>query len=413
MRMKGKIKRILEIIKTAGLKNTAQMVMIKIERALVGFLSPVFIFLSKHLAFTANKKNNNILILLEQRYSVSALNRAYDLAEFLRMSGFNVHISTPLNSVFNIIFAQKYSAIVFQRCIQSDIIDAYLSLADANGIKTIYDCDDLTYDPDMAFNLQEDVHSSSERLLRVATEHYNVYSKCKYFLTTTDYLAAHTQQKDPAKQVFILRNGLNKRFTEICNNLNCTSRNNEKITIGYMSGTASHNADFKLIEKPLFEIMKKYSNVYLKIVGLLKVPEMFLQPEFRNRIIRVPLVDFYRLPEIICNFSINIAPSIMGNPFTEGKSELKYVYAGCLGIPTIASATDAFKTSITNSENGFLCNNESDWLNAFEVLITKQSERERIGARAKQHIENEYTAESMKLKAEKIFTKIITGAETK
>lgn len=410
--MKAKIKRIIGIIKSAGLKKTSELIIIKIERTVVAILSPIFIKLARLGIYPCKKSSVNVLVLLEQRYSVSALNRAYDLSEYLTLAGYNVKIASPASSLFRLLNIKKYSVIVFQRSIKAKIIDAFLELSVKNKIKTVYDCDDLTYDTELANNLKEDVESSTARLLRVALEHYNVYAKCSYFLTTTNFLAAHSKAKAPEKKVFILRNGLNKKYINICDSINVNNSASEtKIIIGYMSGTATHNSDFKLVEKPILEIMKKYPHVYLKIVGLLSIPECFFDEGMSDRIIKKTFMNFYNLPYNINDFSINIAPSIIGNPFTEGKSELKYVYAGYLGIPTAASSTDAFRTAISNSVNGFLCSNEQEWFDSLEQLVTDTALRNRIGEEAKKHIKQEYTPEKMRYKADSVFRQIIMGAD--
>lgn len=410
--MKKKLKRIVGILKSSGIKKTGQMVIVKLEKFTVNFLTPVFIYISKLIQFFVKRKTNTILILLEQRFSVCSLNRAFDPAEFLKMAGYNVSIASPVKSLFSFLIINKYSAIVFQRNVNSKLINAYLEAASKYKIKTVYDCDDLLFDPSMSQYLIEDLASSSERWLRVAKEHHDVYKRCAFFLTSTNYLEAHSLKTDAAKKSLILRNGLNKRYIDICDNLNFQRSQDKEIIIGYMSGTASHNADFRLIEKALFAILEKYSYVYLKIVGLLNIPDYFYTERIKNRILRIPFVNFYDIPSVIKDFSINIAPSIINNPFTEGKSELKYVYAGYMGIPTIASATDAFRTAITNGENGYLSYTEEDWYKYFELLVTNAAERERIGKNAKLHIEKEYVPAVLSKKANFIFQEILNEPDT-
>jgi glycosyltransferase involved in cell wall biosynthesis len=409
--MKSKLKRITGIIKTAGINKAAEMAIIKLERGFIKAFTHVIIPLSVLIPrkTTAGK---NVLILLEQRFSVSALNRAFDLSEYLTAAGFNVKIASQLKSLIAVFSINNYPVIVFQRCATSKLINLYLKLAAERRIKTVYDCDDLLFDPSVVSAIPEDVESSTERLLRIAEEHGAVYRKCAYFLTTTDYLLQRSVLTGEAKKKLILRNGLNSLFIKKCEEtLKSGKEKKENVVIGYMSGTATHNRDFKLVQNALLKIMRKHKNVFVKITGILDAPDFFNSRETAGRIIRTPFVNFYKLPSVINDFDINIAPSEIGNPFNEGKSELKYVYSGFLAIPTAASATDAFKTAITHNENGFLCRSEQDWFEALDTLISSPQKRITTGLKAKVHIENEYAPEVMSRKAGAVFNEIFTAAE--
>lgn len=408
----GNIKRILSVIKSNGFKKAAGMFIIKFERIFVNLLTPIFAVLSKFSNSAMSRNHKGILVLLEQRFSVSSQNRAFDLSEYLRMAGFTVSVVSPVKSLFYILIAKKYSLIVFQRNVASTLINNYLQIASANNIKTVYDSDDLVFDPQISTYMNEDAASSANRWRRIAAAHNDVYIKCKFFLTSTNFLAKHAEETGKKDKTFILRNGLNKKYRDTCNIiLNKKSGNSNIITIGYMSGTASHNLDFKLVEKPLFNILENYKNVVLKVAGLLSLPEYFFTDKIRGRIKTLPLVKFNKLPFSIADFDINIAPSIIGNPFNEGKSELKYVYAGCLAIPTIASATDAFLAAITNEQNGFLCSSENDWLYYLELLVKNSDVRMKTGQNARKHISQNYMPEEMSLKAGTIFNNILNNAD--
>ena len=49
-----------------------------------------------------------------------------------------------------------------------------------------------------------------------------------------------------------------------------------------------------------------------------------------------------KLPEIQVQFDINLAPLEIDNPFGQSKSEIKYVEAALLRVPTIASPSDSY-----------------------------------------------------------------------
>ena len=78
------------------------------------------------------------------------------------------------------------------------------------------------------------------------------------------------------------------------------------------------------------------------------------------------------------------------NTFCQCKSEIKYLEAGILGIPTIASPTSAFKYAIKHMENGLLAGDTKEWSECLELLICNEEERKRIGENARLHVEAYY-----------------------
>ena len=260
--------------------------------------------------------------------------------------------------------------------------------------------------PKMADSINDDVNTSSAHWRSIAVNHQIVFDGCQYFLTSTDYLANHATNNRRHKAIFILRNGLNQKYVDICDDLTKHKKTDSKnIIIGYMSGTASHNKDFKLAEESIYALLEKYENVYLHIIGYLELSERF--NKMLNKIKRIPKAPFYSLPAIMNNFDINIAPLEIGNPFTEGKSELKFVYAGYLGIPTVASQTSSYSAAIENNKTGFLCSSDKDWYNSLKLLITDKDKRISIGAEAKRYINENYIPEVMSRNAGRLFTEIL------
>ena len=102
---------------------------------------------------------------------------------------------------------------------------------------------------------------------------------CDYGIASTDRL--QTEMKKHLKEVYINRNvasevmiGYSKKaLVEV-------SKSDDKIIMGYLSGSITHNNDFKLIMPNIIRAMKKHSNLYLQVVGLLDVPDEMLELYF-------------------------------------------------------------------------------------------------------------------------------------
>jgi hypothetical protein len=80
----------------------------------------------------------------------------------------------------------------------------------------------------------------------------------------------------------------------------------------------------------------------------------------------------------------------LDNPFSQSKSEIKFMEAALVGVPTIASPTDAFSSAIRSGENGLLAGNPQEWLDGLLWLAGETSEREKLGAAAREDVLRRY-----------------------
>src|SRR5262249_2125519 len=105
----------------------------------------------------------------------------------------------------------------------------------------------------------------------------------------------------------------------------------------------------------------------------------------------VPFMPWYELPRALASLDINLAPLEKHNPFCNAKSELKYLEAAAVGVPTIASRWGAYATVIQSSETGFLAATPAEWYDALERLVTDQALRRTMGERARTDVLCRYT----------------------
>ena len=164
-------------------------------------------------------------------------------------------------------------------------------------------------------------------------------------------------------------------------------RNDTNIIIGYFSGSITHNSDLEMIEPAIIKILKEYNNVKLLIFGQLTIPEEL--NNFNQQIIKKNFTDWRKLPQLISNVDINIAP-IEDSIFNQAKSENKWLEAALVKVPTIASNVGAFKDVIIHNETGLLCNNVDDWYISFKALIDNKELRNIIGENAHKICKNKY-----------------------
>ncbi len=258
-----------------------------------------------------------------------------------------------------------------------------------NG-KLIQDFDDLIFDP-TAFKYINSVDFADPIRASLYQEEMGLNRKtldlCDIALASTDYLADCVRPL--GKPVHIHRNAFSLEMLLCSENAYASHKlRPDKIVIGYASGTSTHNQDFALVKPALMEILSDHPNAELWFVGPLDPGADWGRLDHQIR--RINLVPWRKLPEIEAQFDINLAPLRIDNPFGQSKSEIKYVEAALVRIPTIASPSEAFKFAIRPADNGFLAGDLLEWQKTIESLIEQPTLRTTIGERAYQDVKLHY-----------------------
>jgi len=177
-------------------------------------------------------------------------------------------------------------------------------------------------------------------------------------LTSTDYLAEVVRKM--GKPAWVHRNAANLEMLEISNRAKAQKRRPDgKYVIGYASGTPTHNRDFALIAPALMETLRVNPMAELWVIGHLDMGAGW-QP-FHDRVRTFKPVPWRELPFWLAQLDVNLAPLLLDNPFSQSKSEIKFMEAALVGVPTIASPTDAFSFAIQDGLNGLLAHTLEDW----------------------------------------------------
>ena len=253
-----------------------------------------------------------------------------------------------------------YRGFVFFRCPITETVKQFIEKAKYNNKTVFYDIDDLVFDKEYTKSIKylktmskEDLDLYYDGVKRMG----DTLKLCDYATTTTEVLAK--ELKKYVKDVYINRNVASERMSlyslEASKKI---KRDKDKVVLGYLSGSITHNPDFELILPVLTKIMDKYKNVYLKVVGILDIPQEL--DKYKERIIVSPFVDWEKLPELIASIDINLAP-LEESLFNEAKSENKWMEAALVKVPTIASDIGAFKVIRNNVDGVLVKNNEKEW----------------------------------------------------
>ena len=282
-----------------------------------------------------------------------------------------------------------YRGFIFYRCPILPVIEEFIKIAKENNKTIFYDIDDLVFDLEHTKMIKFlDTMKKEERDL------YNdgvvrmgkTLDLCEYGIASTERL--QTEMSKHLKEVYVNRNTASEemvKYSEIA--LKEVKKDESKVILAYLSGSITHNDDFKLIMPSIIKVLKKYDNVYLQIVGLLDLPKEM--EEVKDKVLTAPFMDWKDLPKLIRSIDINLAP-IEDTIFNEAKSENKWTEAALVKIPTIASNVGAFKSQIEDGVTGLLCSNEKEWLTKLTELIENKDLRERLADNAYKEVMNNH-----------------------
>lgn len=290
-----------------------------------------------------------------------------------------------------------YRTFIFFRCPYTDTIGEFIGLAKQLNKKVLFDIDDLVIDTKYTDTIAYlDTMTKEERQLYDdgVKRMGKTLSLCDAAITTTERLAEELGKYVP--EVFINRNTASEIMCKLSQEAIKQKRKGETVGIGYFSGSLTHNDDFEIIKPVLKRLMSKYENMRLHVVGELDLPKDL--KHYRNQIVVHPFVDWKKLPQLISEVDINLAP-LEESIFNEAKSENKWVEAALVKVPTVASNVGAFKRMIKNGITGFLCDTQENWENTLSLLIEQEHIRRKIADNAyqycKEHCTTMYTGNSL------------------
>ena len=272
-------------------------------------------------------------------------------------------------------YAQMF--IIF-RCPYTDTIGEFIKEAKKLNKRVLFDIDDLVVDTKYTDQIKyvQTLTGADRELYDDGVKRMGrTLSLCEAAITTTKRLATELGHYVP--ETFINRNTASEKMYMLSEQVKI-ERNDNEVRIGYFSGSITHNVDFELILKPIVNLMEKYENVRLYVVGELELPESLQM--FKDRVVRNPFTDWQKLPNLIASVDINLAP-LENTIFNEAKSENKWVEAALVKVPTVASNVGAFKEMIVDGQTGFLCE-DSEWEAVLEKLIIDESLRRTIAHNA-------------------------------
>lgn len=304
--------------------------------------------------------------------------RVLNKAEQLRKHDFAVKVVNL--SDFQLSMAQNASHIIIYRSPISPELLRLCHLAKEYGKPVFFDIDDLVFD-----TVYTDQLSYTQGLNSVEKGNYDagvrnygyMLENCDGAITSTNQLQEELYKYQ--SKVLLNRNLASDDLIAISSQyIKDYSQTSDIVKIGYFSGSISHNENFELIKPAIKQLLKKYSNVQLHIVGILDIPED-MKP-FENQIVTHDYVDWDKLPALISEVDINLAP-LVDSIFNRAKSEIKWIEAALVKVPTVASKIGAFSDVVIDGETGLLATDDQ-WFDKLEALVLSPDLRQKLAESA-------------------------------
>lgn len=349
-------------------------------------------FLGKISCRAAHLLAPRVLIIAELSISQCKKYRVEQKKEMFKSLGVDCSVLswTETDACMNAL--STHTHVIFYRVPAFDSVSRLFMEAERLGVQTAWEVDDLIFDREIlaaSKNLAELDDSTVQGVLDGAVLYRTAMLSCEMGIASTQGLAL-AMQKAGVAEVFVVENALDRQ-TLFCADTIRKGRKNLKdgiIRIVYGSGTDTHNVDFREAAPAILSILERFPNVRLRLIGTLELPETFAP--FQKQIERIPFCSFDEYLHCLAECDISIAP-LEDYIFNDAKSNIKFLEAAVLQMPSVCSPRAAFRQAITNGDNGFLCSTDDEWSEALAALVSDVDLRHKIGSAAYQTVISSYS----------------------
>jgi glycosyltransferase involved in cell wall biosynthesis len=322
-----------------------------------------------------------ILIVAEVSIPQCLRYRVRQKAETLEAMGYDVTVLSWRDAALCRSALLGHGCVIFYRTpAVQEVTDVALE-ARKRGMMTFFEIDDLVFDVDQYArnsNLQSLPPAERSNLLRGAELYRDMLRHVDSAVASTPLIADRFTRLG-ARSVHVVANALDPIH------LAAAARSypkpaTDEVTIVYGSGTDTHDADFAVAAESLAQVMRENPQVRLLLAGPLRLPEC-LAP-LGGRIVRIPMMPVEDYQACLARCDISLAPLEPGL-FNEAKSNIKFLEASVLGLPSVCSPAAEFVSVIRDGENGFLAKTPAEWHEKLSLLVADCALRRRVGKTAK------------------------------
>jgi hypothetical protein len=262
----------------------------------------------------------------------------------------------------------KYDIVVFQKCFQPDHIKLARTFK-SQGVKTVLDIN-VNY-----------IENFGHAKKYVTDEQYENIKKMinivDAVLVSSPMLFNIYKKYHPS--VFCIEEMVTSNF------FNTIKKHNERNPLSLLYCGYSKKAEEILsIKNVLIELHNKYNISIVFITdhdpGIDFIPYRFIQYQHE------------KLPQLLLNGDIKIAPRDLKSSYNIGHSFTKVAYPMSVGIPAVASPVPSYL-----NREVLICENEQEWNDQLTKLILNQSLRNYYGKRSRTFVKDNFSNKKISL----------------
>jgi glycosyltransferase involved in cell wall biosynthesis len=175
----------------------------------------------------------------------------------------------------------------------------------------------------------------------------------------------------------------------------------DTVCIGW-SGSITTIKHFEYAIPFLLRIKQKYGDkVSVKVIG---------DSSYVHEALQIKGIGWIKQDEVkeLSEIDIGIMP-LPDDEWTKGKCGLKGLQYMALEIPTIMSPVGVNTGIISDGKNGYLADNEDEWVDKISKLVDSAELRQQIGREGRNTVESQYSVSSQQNNYVRYFNELLKG----
>lgn len=335
---------------------------------------------------TIRKGNDIVLVNGKRVYGAVGW---YRIVNPLKKLGANISIGRGIKATAeDAMKLRKKGKIWFCKMSDNEGIDhLYGAHRDFTGAKLVLDLDD---DPE---HTNPD-HPDFDELENKKDMRLRMINVADHLVVSTENIKETVKKFNP--YITVIPNAIDPEIWKVKRK----RRKDGKIRIVWIS-SGSHFPDLPLLQPVMDDIMEKYDNVEFHFAGMTWGNEK--HKRFTHHTGTTGYKDF---PQFFADLDpdICVAP-LKDNQFNNCKSNIKWLEASMLGVPTVASDVIPYQ-DIEHGKTGYLASTPNQMTKYLKWLIEDPKLRKRIGKAAKKKAETTWNIKNFLPLYEDLFNKL-------
>ncbi len=288
---------------------------------------------------------------------------------------------------------ERYGVIVLFRLPWDQNVEALVKEARRLRIPLVFDIDDLTFDPDFAELMPFRGRYSAEKWAATYGRHMAALrltlDACEVFIGSTQEVAEQAARLGKAAHVH--PNVVPDFYLSLGRALAPFRDRRGRPTIGYFSGSDTHDEDFASIAAALEVVIHERPDVRLLVAGYLDLGRR--HPAIERHTVRLPYMHWQDFAVAYAACHVTLAPLSVRNAFTDSKSAVKFFEAGAFSTPVVATPVREMARAIEHQVSGLLADTRSEWVSSILHCLDPHTS-ERLGAAARKSVERRHSSAS-------------------